>query len=337
MARHRAVSRKNTRRMGCRKATRAIFRPKSSLAKERSCLNIYIIPVLGNAWIGDLDLPDLNETIRGLTLQDCSPASGSTKSTVASVVRRLFAWAREERIIRTNPALELRTGWGSSVRRRVLIPSIPQVMRLAEALDHFKPGLGDVAMVLAFTGLRWEEAVAVPIENVDLDGQWIMIDRTASESGGRRDIRADLKTRAAERTVAIPDIAMPAVRRLAESGAAGRERSEGELYGRLINGERGGYLGYAMWRRYLKLAHGYTAAHKDGIAKYTAHELRHVCASLLIASGATDMQVTNQMGHSKIETTKNIYGHLFAQDRAFILKAMNQAVSRLYVQEEQAA
>jgi integrase len=182
------------------------------------------------------------------------------------------------------------------------------VLRLAAALDHFKPGLGDVAMVLAFTGLRWEEAVAIPIENVDLDGQWITVDRTASESGGRRDIRADLKTRGAERVVAIPDIAMPAVRRLADSGAARRERSEGRLYGRLINGERGGYLGYAMWRRYLKLAHGYTAAHKDGIVKYTAHKLRHVCASLLIASGATDMQVANQMGHSKIETTKNIYG-----------------------------
>lgn len=308
-------------------------RPKSSLAKERSCLNIYILPVLGNAWIGDLDLPDLNETVRGLTLQDGSPASGSTKSTVAAVLRRLFAWAREERIIPTNPALELRTGWGSSVRRRVLIPSIPQVMRLAEALDHFKPGLGDVAMVMAFTGLRWEEAVAVPVENVDLDGQWITVDRTASESGGKRDIRNDLKTRAAERVVAIPDIAMPAVRRLVDSGAKGREISTGKLYSRLINGERGGYLGYAMWRRYLKLAHGFTAAHPDGIVEYTAHELRHVCASLLIASGATDMQVANQMGHSRIETTKNIYGHLFAQDRASILKAMNQAVTRLYVQE----
>ena len=78
-------------------------RPKSSLAKERSCLNIYVLPALGNAWIGDLDLPDLNETIRGLTLQDGTPASGSTKSTVASVIRRLFAWAREERIIRSQP------------------------------------------------------------------------------------------------------------------------------------------------------------------------------------------------------------------------------------------
>ena len=110
-----------------------------------------------------------------------------------------------------NHALELRTGWGSSIRRRVVIPSISQVLRLAEALDHFKPGLGDVAIVLAFTGLRWEEAVAVPIENVDLDGQRIKVDRTASESGGKRDVRADPKTRAAERVAAIPDIAIPAV------------------------------------------------------------------------------------------------------------------------------
>jgi integrase len=225
-------------------------------------------------------LPELNETIRGLTLRDGTSASASTKSTVASVIRRLFAWAREERIIPANPALELRTGWGGSTRRRIVIPSIPQVLRLAEALDHFKPGLGDVAMVLAFTGLRWEEAVAVPIENVDLDGQWITVDRTASESGGKRDVRADLKTRAAERVVAIPDIAMPAVRRLVERHAEGRELSEGMLYSRLINGERGGYLGYAMWRRYLTLAHGYTASHQDGPVKYTAHELRHVCASL---------------------------------------------------------
>lgn len=311
------------------------LRPKSSLAKERTCLNVYVLPALGNAWIGDLDLPDLNDTVRNLKLQDGTAASGNTKGTVASVIRRVFAWAREERIIPSNPALELRTGWGGVSRRRILIPSIPQVMRLAAALDHFKPGLGDVAIVLAFTGMRWEEAVAVPIGNVDLDGQWITIDRTASESGGRRDVRDHTKTPAAVRVVAIADVAMPAVRRLADRHAAGRERSEGRLYSRLINGERGGYLGYAMWRRYLALAHGYTASHPDGMVRYTAHELRHVCASLLIASGASDVQVANQMGHSKIETTKNIYGHLFAQDRMSILNAINEAVSRLYVEEDE--
>ena len=99
----------------------------------------------------------------------------------------------------------------------------------------------------------------------------------------------------------IPDIAMPAVRRVADRSAPGREKSTGQLYLRLINGDRGGYLGYAMWRRYLKLAQGYTAAHSDRIVRYTAHEPRHVCASLLIASGASDMQVAHQMGHTNLE------------------------------------
>jgi hypothetical protein len=47
---------------------------------------------------------------------------------------------------------------------------------------------------LGFNTVRWEEAVAVPIENVDLDRQGITVDRTASESGGKRDIRNDGKT-----------------------------------------------------------------------------------------------------------------------------------------------
>jgi integrase len=152
---------------------------------QRRRLDAYILPAFGNAWIGDLDLPELNETVRNLTLQDGTPASSGTKRTVAAVLRQLFAWARQERIIPTNPALELRTGWGASTTRRVLIPSIPQVLWLAAALDHFKPSLGDVAIVLAFTGLRREQAVAVLIENIDLEGLWITVDRTASESGGR--------------------------------------------------------------------------------------------------------------------------------------------------------
>jgi hypothetical protein len=37
----------------------------------------------------------------GPHLQDGLPASGGAKNTLASVIRRMFAWAHEERIIRT--------------------------------------------------------------------------------------------------------------------------------------------------------------------------------------------------------------------------------------------
>ena len=136
----------------------------------------------------------------------------------------------------------------------------------------------NAAIVLAFTGFRWEEAVAVLASSVDVDNQSIIVERTASESGGRRDVREDMKTRAAVRTAMIPDIAMPAVRRSWPRGAAGREESEGRLYARLINGDRGGYLGYATWRKFLALAHGFTAAHKDGSSRVHGPRAAPTCA-----------------------------------------------------------
>jgi integrase len=310
-------------------------RPLSSVQKEITYTNCYLLPKLANAWIGELDLPDLYETIETMELKDGSRPAPATKTGAASVLRRIFAWARYRGIITANPALELTTGWGTTLRRKVLVPSIPQVVRLAEALDHFKPGLGDVAKVIAFVGPRWEEVVAILADEIDLEGQLVPIHFTASESGGTRGPREGAKTSAGVRTAVIPDIAMPSVHRLLQRGAQGRELSNGELYGRHVNGDRGGYMSYSVWSRYLRMAHAYTAAHPDGAVTYTAHELRHVCASLLIASGATDMQICNQMGHSRVETTKNIYGHLFDQDRTSLLDALNSAVTRLYITDDE--
>jgi hypothetical protein len=140
------------------------------------------------------------------------------------------------------------------------------------------------------------------------------IDRRASESGGRRDVREDMKTRAAVRLVMIPDVAIPAVRRLLERGAAGREHSNGQRYARLINGDRGGYLGYATWRKYLALAHGYTAApgigprgsHVEGavipVTRLALRLVRPILGSrTLITRKTPALTCTNVVGDTGIE------------------------------------
>jgi integrase len=40
------------------------------------------------------------------------------------------------------------------------------------------------------------------------------------------------------------------------------------------------------------------------------HDLRHTCASLLIAEGAHPKEIQARLGHSSIRTTLDIYGHL---------------------------
>jgi len=44
------------------------------------------------------------------------------------------------------------------------------------------------------------------------------------------------------------------------------------------------------------------------------HDLRHTCASLLIAQGAHPRAVMEHLGHSSISVTMDRYGHLFPDE-----------------------
>jgi integrase len=49
---------------------------------------------------------------------------------------------------------------------------------------------------------------------------------------------------------------------------------------------------------------------KAGLRKIRLHDLRHTFGSLLIQNGASLVYVKEQMGHSSIQVTVDIYGHL---------------------------
>jgi integrase len=46
------------------------------------------------------------------------------------------------------------------------------------------------------------------------------------------------------------------------------------------------------------------------LAKIRFHDLRHTYASLLINQGEHPKYIQNQMGHSSIKVTMDVYGHL---------------------------
>ena len=52
------------------------------------------------------------------------------------------------------------------------------------------------------------------------------------------------------------------------------------------------------------------------------HELRHSCASLLIAQEVPLEVVAEQLGHASIRVTKDVYGHLMPSSRAKAAEAM---------------
>ena len=59
-----------------------------------------------------------------------------------------------------------------------------------------------------------------------------------------------------------------------------------------------------------------------GLGHWSIHELRHSCASLLIAMEVPLEVVAEQLRHASIRVTKDVYGHLMPRSRARAAEAM---------------
>ena len=65
---------------------------------------------------------------------------------------------------------------------------------------------------------------------------------------------------------------------------------------------------------------------KYSLPRICFHDLRHSCASLLLANGVPMKQIQEWLGHSDISTTANIYAHLDSQSKQLSAATMEQAL-----------
>ena len=81
--------------------------------------------------------------------------------------------------------------------------------------------------------------------------------------------------------------------------------------------------------RHKALAQGKTAAQAAKIAQQASpfrfHDLRHTCAAWLIATGAHPLEIKLRLGHKDIQTTMNVYGHLFPNADAALAARLDDA------------
>jgi len=72
----------------------------------------------------------------------------------------------------------------------------------------------------------------------------------------------------------------------------------------------------------LKQRHFFKCLEQAGLRRIRFHDLRHISASLLLQNGESLAYVKDQLGHSSIKMTVDVYGHL-------VPGANRQAVNRL--------
>ena len=176
---------------------------------------------------------------------------------------------------------------------------------------HWKP----FVWMLGGTGMRWGEAVALNVGDVDLEHATVRINKAEKwdvADRGRR-LVGPTKTGRSTRTVTLPPEVVDAVRPIAE----GRKSTE-----TLFLAPKGGTVQHRtfysdIWRK--KCCAPLPMPHPR------IHDLRHSHVAWLIAEGVPLPVIQARLGHEKITTTIDTYGHLLPD----IQRAAADAASRV--------
>ena len=181
------------------------------------------------------------------------------------------------------------------------------------------------ALVAAFYGLRRGEVCGLKWDAIDFERGTITIRHTVTslQVDGKTKMYAQdsAKTKSSMRT-------LPLVGSFAEyfKEVKAAQEVNKKVCGNCYNYEYDGYvfvdeLGDLMRPEYLT-SYFPQYIQKHGCKRMHFHDLRHSCASLLLANGVPLKQIQEWLGHSDFSTTANIYAHLDYTSKLSSAKAM---------------
>ena len=177
----------------------------------------------------------------------------------------------------------------------------------------------------AFYGLRRSEIVGLKWSAIDFEQNTITISHTVTSCNldGKCVIVAKdtTKTKSSRRTLPL----VPYFHEKLLAVKAQQERNQ-KLCGRSYNREFLEYIcvddiGDRFKPNYITSQFP-KLLERNGFRKIRFHDLRHSCASLLLASGVPMKHIQEWLGHSDFSTTANIYAHLDYSSKLISASAM---------------
>jgi len=228
--------------------------------------------------------------------------SPRTRQVAVAVLKMATAWANATGMIPSDPLVAYKrpklsrpaaTWWGAE--------------NAATFLDFVRGDrLEAIWALVLLRGLRRGEACGLRWTDIDLREGTIRIERALLSVNGRA-VESDVKTDTGRRTVPIDPGLVTLLRahdrRQKEERLAGGEAWQGT--GHVVANELGEpYHPDALAKRFQVLVKA------SGLPRIRFHDLRHSCASLLLARGVQPKVVAELLGHASVQITLALYGHV---------------------------
>lgn len=276
-------------------ASRSHLKPSSTYVYE-SAWRLHVEPRWGRAMIGSIRHSEVQAWITALSdgTENKKPKSPTIVRRSHDILAGILDTAVRDHLIPSNPARGVKLPRRGS-REHVYLTN-EQVAALLLACGERAP----IIATLAYTGLRWGEASALRVRDVDTRRRRLSVVENAVYVNGS--IVVGTPKTHERRSVPYPDFLSTPL----SAACAGKARD-----GLVFDDGHGGYqktptmVVNSWWDRALATA---------GLPSMTIHDLRHTAASLAVSAGANVKAVQRMLGHASAAMTLDTYSDLFDAD-----------------------
>lgn len=294
---------------------RARLRP-STLSSYRMMLRLHLWPTLGEVKLHAITPAKVRALLGAKREEDLSDRSVQL---VHATLRTVLAEAVRDELVERNVAALVRV---ARPERREVAPWSPAeaAQFLRKTRGHRLHALFSVGVAV---GLRRGELLGLRWSDVDWDAGTVRVRRVVQRVQGEGLVIGPPKTARSRRVVPLPSSSLRQLRehrslQLAERLVARSEWQDEDLvfastHGTVIEPRNLSRLFDAL----IKTA---------GVRRIRFHDLRHTCASLLLAQGVPARVVMDVLGHSQIAVTMDLYSHVMPSALREAADAMDRAL-----------
>jgi integrase len=268
-------------------------RSPSTLDEYRYVIARVVEPGIGSLWLGEVTASRLDRFVQAVLAE----RRYATAKLSRSVLSGICGWLVRRGALVVNPVRELapleldrdRTARALSLEEMRGWLALLDADPLARRHD-----LPELARFMLGTGLRLGEALGVTWADVDLAAGTIAVRRTIVRVAGQGLVAKRVKSRASERGLLLPPWCVDLLR--------ARRVRLGAFEGPVFGDSRGGWRDRSNGGKAFRSVRG-----GSSFEWVKTHTYRKTVATLLDESGATARMITDQLGHSLVSMTQDVY------------------------------
>ncbi|WP_111510928.1 site-specific integrase [Mycobacterium kyogaense] len=280
----------------------------SGFRSYESAWRVHVEPRWRRTRISDVRYTDVQAWVSAL------PLSASMVATAYSVLARIIDDAVRDRLLAANPARGVKLP--TRQKRRNTYLTAAQLHALSVEAGQYGP----LVLLLGTAGLRWGEAAALRVADIDFLRRRVELHENAVLVG--RQVHVGTLKTGHHRTVPLSGFVVDALSVCCEG------KARGDL---IWPSQSGGHLGPpSSHKSWLSGAVDRCMAADPTFPRITAHALRHTAASLAISAGANVKVVQRMLGHASAAMTLDVYADLFDDDLSGVAAKLDESVGKLW-------